>query len=153
QQSGLIPQRPSSGHLSRPDPGPATGQNHSSGLLGREAIPLFQHGAQTVAPVSSWRRNSSTKLLVTWERYLAVERMSLIGRISEAAVFLATINREESILFPFTAISVFSKRRGTGATLRAARRRSSTQFFASRPTAAPQTLEMACALRAPTLRA
>src|SRR5262249_44629797 len=81
QQSGLIPQRPSSGHLSRPDPGPATGQNHSSGLLGREAIPLFQHGAQTVAPVSSWRRNSSTRLLVTWERYLAVERMSLIGRI------------------------------------------------------------------------
>jgi hypothetical protein len=55
--------------------------------------------------------------------------------------------------FPVTACSVSVRRTGQGAILPRAMRTSSITPFATRPRAAMHTLEIACAFRAPTLRA
>src|SRR5580700_4047940 len=118
---------------------------------------LFQRARTSLAAFCSSARsvlrNSATRLAATAARYFAVDRMSSIGWISADAVFLANFITDSSMPLPITIRSVSLRRSGIGATLPTAMRTSSTNFPLTRPSAAMQTFEIACALRLPTFRA
>src|SRR5882762_1501385 len=154
KQRDFILDRPFRDHVRGPSSRSAASKNLASSFLVRQPIPASEHLAHAFAPsAASLSRNSATRLPATAARYREVDRISSMGLISCATLFLAVSINDGSILFPMNACSVSVKRNGTGATLPSARRKSRIVPFAIWPKAARQTLEMACALRVPTFRA
>src|ERR1700730_3171112 len=144
EQSRLVRERSARRHPISPRLGAATGKDLLDRCFEGKAIPAGQHLTHVLpSPTLSFSRNSATRLAAIADRYLTVDRISSIGRISMIDVLFAKANSEGSIGFPFTIRSVSAKRRGTGATLPTAMRTSSTTPPPSRPSAARHTLEIA----------
>src|SRR5882762_5324728 len=144
KKRGLFVHRPVRGHARRPSFRTAAGKNLASSFLVRQPIPPSEHLAHAFAPsAASLSRNSATRLPATAARYREVDRISSMGLISCATLFLAVSINDGSILFPKNACSVSVKRNGMGATLPSARRTSRIVPFAIWPKAARQTLERA----------
>ena len=102
------------------------------------------------------RRNSSRRFPATAARYFAVERMSSMGLASEARAARAARMVESRFLgerlWPVRAASAAEQRTGRSAKEAAPRRMSAMMLPSSLARAARATLEMARALRVPTLR-
>ena len=97
-------------------------------------------------------RNSATRLPSTADRYAAVDRMSSIGRISATAISAPAEPSSHQLLSLSRCARSSRKRSGVGATLPTAMRMSSTTPPRCAAKPATHTFEIACALRAPTLR-
>jgi len=102
------------------------------------------------------RRNSSRRFPATAARYFAVERMSSMGLASEARAARAARMVESRFLgerlWPVRAASAAEQRTGRSAKEAAPKRMSEIRSPSSLTTAARAILEMAWALRVPTLR-
>ena len=156
QQSCFIARSACEPPFARPCSRTATRQNLLRRFIRWQPIPSRQHITHVffrpAAPNCS--RNSATRFPATAERYRAVDRISSIGRISAAAVVLRQhwTSADRSV-FP----SRFAPSRPNEAEP-APRFRSQVAYRrprhpSSRPNAAKHTFEIACAFRAPTLRA
>ena len=136
---------------------PQQGRISFSASLRGKRIPALQHrrSCSRVAPRQAFREILPPDSRTTAARYLAVDRISSIGRISAAAVFLAK-RHERSHRAAFAVQEFVPFRPSEAAPARRFRAQSAHRGStpsSTRPSAAMQTFEIACALRVPTFRA